>query len=64
MCIKNIHFIEKEPFESKPFPSQAKGASLIPVFMVKDGDEYFVRNREPIIGDPNSHHNTHTSMKS
>lgn len=37
-----IYFIEKEPFESD---SSLSDLVLIPVFMVKNGTEYFVRNR-------------------
>ena len=41
-----ISFVEKEAFESAPLPFNTKGDILIPVFMIKNGKEFFVVNRE------------------
>ena len=43
--MSGITFFEKEAFESMPLPTQIRGPMLIPVFMMKDGDEFFVINR-------------------
>ena len=40
-----ISFIEKEPFELPPLPFRVKGDMAAPVYMIKDGKEYFVLNR-------------------
>jgi len=56
-----ITFIEKEAFESSPLPTQARGCMLIPVFMLKGGNEYFVINRNQ---DKEEHYDTeHIKMK-
>ena len=56
-----ITFFEKEAFESTPLPTQERGSMLIPVFMMKGDDEYFVVNRKR---DKAEHYDTeHIKMK-
>jgi len=56
-----ITFFEKEVFESMPLPTHETGSMLIPVFMMKDGDEFFVINRNR---DKESHYDTeHIKMR-
>jgi hypothetical protein len=50
-----ITFFEKEAFESMPLPTHERGNMLIPVFMMKDGDEFFVINRNR---DKKEHYDT------
>jgi len=56
-----ITFFEKEVFESIPLPTHERGSMLIPVFMMKDGDEFFVINRNQ---DKEEHYDTeHIKME-
>ena len=56
-----ITFFEKEAFESTPLPTQERGRVLIPVFMMKGGNEYFVINRNR---DTKEHYDTeHIKLK-
>lgn len=57
MSAEKITFVEKDSFETQPLPFSTKGVTLIPVFMNKGGKEYFVYNRKPSVGDPDSLYN-------